>query len=306
MSETEDSTYLARRGQAISQLDLMAYNFLVSQLVAELEGGQLDAATPYQRGKVWTVSQQRDLWRSRLQGLHIGSLLINERPGQYGVRYIVDGQQRLEALRAFSAGELTLPAAWFPPRLINAVRDVAHSIPEDFEGEWVSFSDLTSSGRGIAVMNNPLPVVVSKVADVAAEAELYLAINFSGLAQTESDRERALASASADVQANYELDALRAEAEDPRPIDRRTAPLSKRTVHQSQLVECGRNRKPQAADEIELFCQRERGHEGDHTSTAFGHSATWSEGGEATAQSVMRDDPSDEAEQLEAFMHGDH
>lgn len=81
---------------------------------------KLDLNPPYQRGSVWDDARRRNLMRSLLMGLPIGSVVLNRRdhaPAPAGstaaAHYIavVDGKQRIETLRAVADGL----AAW-PPR----------------------------------------------------------------------------------------------------------------------------------------------------------------------------------------------
>lgn len=61
---------------------------------------------PCQRDFVWSMDKKQQLIDSVLRGLPIGSILVAIEDGCIGALYwIVDGQQRLESLRAFAKGE---------------------------------------------------------------------------------------------------------------------------------------------------------------------------------------------------------
>ena len=78
--------------------------------------GDLDLDAPYQRASLWGTERRRELVKSLLMGLPIGSVIVSElgyRSGMPCVR-VVDGKQRLEAVLAFAAGGFTVPGWWFP------------------------------------------------------------------------------------------------------------------------------------------------------------------------------------------------
>lgn len=164
----------------------------------------IDLAAPYQRGSVWGLERRRELVKSLLIGLPVGSVIVSElryRHGKPCVR-VVDGKQRLETVLAFIAGEFTVPGWWFP------ADDLAE---EAVDKEEVGYGDLSQKGR-FRFGNLPLPAlelngqtehmyrgddgnwVTRERSDeeiLALEAGLYELVNFAGMAQTESDREQA-------------------------------------------------------------------------------------------------------------------
>lgn len=182
----------------------------------------LDLDAPYQRGAVWTDEQRRNLIKSLLMGLPIGSIITSELPFRSGGAHyrVIDGKQRILAIRAFIDGDLTVPADWFKPSEI-----------QQSGGGHVRHSDLTDEGQrrvgnatvGELMFNgkterwdnpdydpdatdkwgkpvpgadpNAMPRYLSRTRTddeiLRAEAELYLLINFGGVAQTDDDRARA-------------------------------------------------------------------------------------------------------------------
>lgn len=72
----------------------------------------LDLDAPYQRGSVWTVDQRRWLIRSVLLGIPVGSILVANTDNGDKPWRIVDGKQRIEAIRAFANDEFDVPASW--------------------------------------------------------------------------------------------------------------------------------------------------------------------------------------------------
>ncbi|QNE48585.1 DUF262 domain-containing protein (plasmid) [Glaciihabitans sp. INWT7] len=144
---------------------------------------------PYQRGSVWDVSRRRELIKSALMGLPIGTITVNDRGYQKsGVDIaVVDGKQRLEALQAFADSEFAIPAAWVDPK------DVLETEPMDYRGRTVPgvrYSG-TSIVFGRRFANMPLQVTEAAVSGVDAEAEIFMLINFAGVAQTDADRANA-------------------------------------------------------------------------------------------------------------------
>lgn len=188
------------------------------------DGDIFDLDAPYQRESVWTDEQRRNLIKSLLMGLPIGSVIVSALPfdkDRPKVCYrVVDGKQRIEAMRAFVDGDLTVPAAWFRPF------DIENAVGDD-----VTFAQLARTGRGrilnamvgelelnaaIESRENPRydPASMDKWHKVVegadpktvdryirrartpeeilqAEAELYLLVNFGGVPQTDDDRARA-------------------------------------------------------------------------------------------------------------------
>lgn len=151
-------------------------------LVRRLKNRRLIADAPYQRGKVWDAKLQALLIRSIYKGIPLPSLYINdrnywERPYTSERWALIDGQQRLEAMRAWLDGELAVPAEWFT--------ETAHR-----EGELVTLGELDRVQRDI-FENSFVPVAYSSVPSVEAEADLYLLINTASVEQSDGDLERA-------------------------------------------------------------------------------------------------------------------
>jgi len=136
----------------------------------------LDA--PYQRGRLWTEEQSRNLIKSLLQGIPIGIIFVNNRGRFEASDYVVDGKQRIGAIRDFVAGRLAVPSEWF------------EKLDLESTSEMVSYKDLSRRGQR-HFDSCSVATAESKLPDLKGEAELYLLVNFGGVAQTEIDRERA-------------------------------------------------------------------------------------------------------------------
>lgn len=140
----------------------------------------LDLNPPYQRQSVWSEEKKRNLWKSLLMGLPIGSIFLNFR-GYEGPTRVVDGKQRLEAIADFYQNKLSLPGSWINPEFYDG------ELPEK-----VYFKDLNSVGQRVFRSGlRPVSVYETELKTEAEEAELYLLVNFGGVAQTKEDRERA-------------------------------------------------------------------------------------------------------------------
>ena len=83
-----------------------AFNQMIVSLVQNIEDGRIDMNPPYQRGLVWTPAQKCKLINSIIAGLQLPSIYFREMPlsAQY-VYEVVDGKQRLDALRGFLRDE---------------------------------------------------------------------------------------------------------------------------------------------------------------------------------------------------------
>jgi len=178
-------------------------------LVREGRGDIFDLDAPYQRGAVWTEQQQRNLIKSLYMGLPVGAVVISTLGSRATVPYrVVDGKQRILAVRTFIAGQLAVPADWFRPG------DLADQDNYEQPDVMVRWDDLSPAGQGQFDMRS-LPAIefngrteYIRVAGryqhrdrtdseiLQAEAELFLLINFAGVAQTDQDRSRAQAIAS--------------------------------------------------------------------------------------------------------------
>lgn len=187
---------------ALDRLNLETYAVPL-QLFTNPEPGSrgrylLDA--PYQRGDEWEPARQRNLVRSILMGLPIGTITINERdhthnsydPDVYAA--VVDGRQRITAIREFVAGNVAVPAAWFATDDTGVYFDeLAGTILDTLAGGLlpaVTYDTLTDFGRA-RFDRGSLNISHARVTSVEAEAELYLLLNFGGVPQSAADRERA-------------------------------------------------------------------------------------------------------------------
>jgi Protein of unknown function DUF262 len=166
------------------------------ELVRQIQDSLLTADLPYQRGNVWTEDQRINLILSWLDGTPIPSLILNDRytpawqaasgPVRAGPGVaVIDGKQRLETAAMWFAGDLAVPASWFPQE------DITSPTGTD-DGWYVRYPDLAKAARAdFALQKALLPVSTAKVATIAAEAQIYLRVNGAGTPQTAAELRRA-------------------------------------------------------------------------------------------------------------------
>jgi hypothetical protein len=136
----------------------------------------LDVA--YQRGSVWSEEKQRNLVKSVLMGVPFGSIYLNHRHILEPF-VVVDGKQRIEALIAFVKDELWIPAEWVEE----------NRLATDPTAGRLHFSDLNVTGKRF-FMSRPCPTLDTKLKTEAEERDLYLLINYGGLAHEEPNEEQ--------------------------------------------------------------------------------------------------------------------
>lgn len=146
---------------------------------------RLDA--PYQRGSVWDDDRRRNLMRSLLLGLPVGSIILNDTRDMHRIDYIVvvDGKQRIEAVRAFVDDELAIPSTWIPAEHVEQTVDV-----DGWPVPGVLYSGMTLAYRR-RFNNLSLPSIVANLNTVEQEAELFRLINAGGVEQTADTMARA-------------------------------------------------------------------------------------------------------------------
>lgn len=150
-----------------------------------------DLNPEYQRGSVWTEDQRIALVRSWLMGLPIPAVVVNDRifgswpkdrSGPLGrfAYSAIDGKQRIETAIAWFAGELAVPASWFPADVVETTEDTE-------DGPYVRHTGLVASEQRHQGMMFKLPMVEAQVATLQEEAEIFVLLNGAGTPQTEAN-----------------------------------------------------------------------------------------------------------------------
>lgn len=154
----------------------------VNHFVLLLSNDDLNLDAEYQRGHVWGVDRQRALIFSILAGLPVSAIIVNDRFNNFPDHpldepgyAVIDGKQRITAMRAFMNDEFSIPAEWVEDR----------HLPEN-AGESVTYSQLgTVFDRKFK--GSPVAYVEAQLATVDEERRVFDLINFGGVAQGQSD-----------------------------------------------------------------------------------------------------------------------
>lgn len=183
----------------LERLPLNTSNRQARWLVKQATDGELDLNPPYQRGPVWTEDQRVALLRSLLSGVPVPSIIIADRhhrgwtdtayydreaSGGRASYAVIDGKQRLLALKAWFDGRLAIPASWVPAEEIEQTEDTD-------DGPYVRATGLTDMGRRRTGERILLPVGEALVCSVAEEASIYLLVNGQGTPQTDTEMDNA-------------------------------------------------------------------------------------------------------------------
>lgn len=162
------------------------------ELIHQIQRGDSTYDLPYQRGAVWTDEQRIILIYSILSGTPIPALIVNERPhrmwfdadrNQLPIYAVIDGQQRMTAVKMFMEDDLPVPASWFPAEWVERTEDTD-------DGPYVRYSGLARREQR-HLENIPVPVAEARAQTVAEEASIYLRVNGSGTPQSDADLARA-------------------------------------------------------------------------------------------------------------------
>lgn len=143
----------------------------------------------YQRGHVWGTQRKRDLIKSLMLGLPIGAIILNNRieadftddtPDRRACYAVIDGKQRISAMRGFVRDDFGVPAHWFRP----------DEVTPDAVGSdgMVTWSGMTESARR-RFENVPVPCSSARVATLAEERMIFDLINGGGVPQGQTDHD---------------------------------------------------------------------------------------------------------------------
>jgi hypothetical protein len=167
----------------------------LSELVNMVRNGGFLLDTEYQRGDVWTESQQVALLKSFFLGVPVPAIIVNLRGDlkpwrdlypDSGVHYAcIDGKQRMLALMRWYGGQLRLPIEWFDEGDI-----VWESVPVG--AMKVTFNNLTRP-RQLNLKRMAIPFAVAQLPTLREEVEVYLLINRQGVDHTDAELARAQA-----------------------------------------------------------------------------------------------------------------
>lgn len=167
---------------ALQRLRFTTRNYSIQHYLIDADReDKFELNAPYQRGSVWGLTERVALIKSLFMGLPFGVVHLNNRGTWVGkFMTVVDGKQRIEALRAFHADGFRVPTEWFTPEEL---------IKNDGA---VAFSDLTPRMQS-RFLNSILPAMEYGVETEKEEAEIFTLINTAGVAQTAGSLARAAA-----------------------------------------------------------------------------------------------------------------
>lgn len=168
----------------LQRWNLQNWAMTVVDACAISDRDKLDLNPPYQRGLVWTDEQRENLIRSLLEGIPCGIVYRNFRGFNHATPYaIVDGKQRIDTVRRFYDGELTVPAHWF------SADDLHPDYPKAYDEEdgnayihpdgRVSYLGLSDQGQRVFDMSS-LAVYETHKLTLAGEEMLYERVNYGG------------------------------------------------------------------------------------------------------------------------------
>lgn len=81
-------------------------DWTVETLVSQMRKGRIDLEPSFQRRNAWLANRRSKLIESIILGFPIPQIVLAEKPGQRGQYFVLDGKQRLLALRQyFAAGD---------------------------------------------------------------------------------------------------------------------------------------------------------------------------------------------------------
>lgn len=143
-----------------------------------LEGRErFDLNPPYQRASVWNIPRKRELIRSLLMGLPIGAIIVNIRKDSDARYVIIDGKQRIEALRDMADGQIGIPAEWVPQRFQGTL----HTMLVNGEKVPAVVVDSPEHPFMSLLMNFPLSTIEAHVPTVEDEAMIFYLVNSAGV-----------------------------------------------------------------------------------------------------------------------------
>ncbi|RWQ70601.1 MAG: DUF262 domain-containing protein [Mesorhizobium sp.] len=136
---------------------LWSTDWTAETIVSQLNRGNIDLDPSFQRRSAWTEKKQSLFIESLILGLPIPQLILADAKGKKGAFIVIDGKQRLLAIRRFGS---TDEAAGFKPLKLKGLRerdDLNNKTYNDLLGDNALADDLAafqnSSIRTIVIRN---------------------------------------------------------------------------------------------------------------------------------------------------------
>ena len=175
----------------LANLYLQAFSYSPKHFTLDETRDLFDLNPPYQRASVWDDDRRRLLVRSLLLGIPVGAIILNKASDTVAMDVrpytVIDGKQRIEALRAFVDDELAIPLSWVDDE------HILRSAPVDgWPVPGVRWSDLDIVFQRRFYMRS-FAVVEATGKTLQEQAEIFRLINAGGVDQTAEDLARAAA-----------------------------------------------------------------------------------------------------------------
>ena len=112
----------------------------IQTIYARIRTGDLDLQPNFQRGEVWTTAKKRKLIDSILREWHVPPIHVVV--GPHGKQEVLDGQQRLAAIRDFIEGNLTVDGEAEPyDNAISSLADLHYGdLPSEVKRRFDQFT----------------------------------------------------------------------------------------------------------------------------------------------------------------------
>ena len=109
-------------------------------LVRRIERGDVDLQPDFQRGEIWSLSKKKRLIDSILREWHIPPVHLVVRPN--GIQEVLDGQQRLAAIRDFVRNEFAIDGHIEPidPDIVALDKRKYRDLPENVRRQFDRFT----------------------------------------------------------------------------------------------------------------------------------------------------------------------
>ncbi|MBY6069528.1 DUF262 domain-containing protein [Leisingera aquaemixtae] len=143
---TEESVELELTGASFEGLLIQPADWTIGSLYTQI-GRQIDLNPAFQRRNVWTDTAKSNFIESILVGIPIPQILLSSRADKKNSYLVLDGKQRLLALKGFIENE-------FPLRKLRILRDLEGKKWQDIEGEEDWSDRLMNETQRTAVIKN--------------------------------------------------------------------------------------------------------------------------------------------------------
>jgi hypothetical protein len=183
--ESEDDLALSTP-EAASQAVVSGTDWTAATIVNQLDRGTIELDPSFQRREAWTDIRKSAFIESLILGLPIPQLVLAERADKRGAYLVIDGKQRLLALRRFAAS----PESGFEPltlRRLEVRKDLEGYTLEKMRESNELFEDVS------AFENQPIRTVVVKAwPDESFLFRVFLRLNNGSVRLTPQELRQAL------------------------------------------------------------------------------------------------------------------